>query len=171
MIARVMYSSILQQHSNTSPKLLYSFLLARSMGGGPRTFPSCINKWQWKHPHEKKAKEKEKRDISPSRNSSTKLESDLKSGPNSPGNPIPGSLRILIIRLTTPCSPKTTSKPSERSNGKIDKENAYVSCMFFVHHILFKYRKKKAKKRTIILFLLRYYYVNIICLDSMILAF
>ena len=62
-IARVMYSSILQQHSNTSPKLLYSFLLAHSMEGGPRTFPSCINKWQWKHPHEKKAKEKKKRHL------------------------------------------------------------------------------------------------------------
>lgn len=31
------------------------------MGGGPRTFPGGINKWQWKRLHEKKAKEKEKR--------------------------------------------------------------------------------------------------------------
>ncbi|KAJ0106254.1 hypothetical protein Patl1_18745 [Pistacia atlantica] len=31
------------------------------MGGGPRTFPGGLNKWQWKRMHEKKAKEKEKR--------------------------------------------------------------------------------------------------------------
>lgn len=31
------------------------------MGGGPRTFPGGINKWQWKRLHEKKAREKEKR--------------------------------------------------------------------------------------------------------------
>ncbi|GKU95296.1 hypothetical protein SLEP1_g8673 [Rubroshorea leprosula] len=31
------------------------------MGGGPRTFPGGLNKWQWKRLHEKKAKEKEKR--------------------------------------------------------------------------------------------------------------
>lgn len=33
----------------------------RPMGGGPRTFPGGLNKWQWKRLHEKKAKEKEKR--------------------------------------------------------------------------------------------------------------
>ncbi|KAF5205106.1 Atp-dependent rna helicase [Thalictrum thalictroides] len=31
------------------------------MGGGPRTFPGGINKWQWKRMHEKKAKEKERK--------------------------------------------------------------------------------------------------------------
>lgn len=31
------------------------------MGGGPRTFPGGLNKWQWKRLHEKKAREKEKR--------------------------------------------------------------------------------------------------------------
>ncbi|CAI0557144.1 unnamed protein product [Linum tenue] len=31
------------------------------MGGGPRTFPGGLNKWQWKRLHEKKASEKEKR--------------------------------------------------------------------------------------------------------------
>lgn len=31
------------------------------MGGGPRTFPGGLNKWQWKRMHEKKAREKEKR--------------------------------------------------------------------------------------------------------------
>ncbi|KAF3791889.1 DEAD-box ATP-dependent RNA helicase 48 [Nymphaea thermarum] len=30
------------------------------MGGGPRTFPGGLNKWQWKRMHEKKAREKEK---------------------------------------------------------------------------------------------------------------
>ena len=57
---------------------------------------------------------------------------------------------------------------SEKSNGKIDKKYDCVSCIFSVHHIL--YKKKKAKKRTIILFLLRCYFVNIIRLDSMIFA-
>ncbi|KAK6935359.1 DEAD/DEAH box helicase domain [Dillenia turbinata] len=31
------------------------------MGGGPRTFPGGLNKWQWKRFHEKKAKEKQKK--------------------------------------------------------------------------------------------------------------
>lgn len=31
------------------------------MGGGPRTFPGGLNKWQWKRLHEKKARDKEKR--------------------------------------------------------------------------------------------------------------
>ena len=53
-----------------------------------------------------------RRDFSTTRNSSTKPESDRKSGPNSLGNPFPNSLRIRIIRITTPCPPKTTSKPS-----------------------------------------------------------
>ncbi|KAK1409047.1 hypothetical protein QVD17_41319 [Tagetes erecta] len=31
------------------------------MGGGPRTFPGGLNKWQWKRLHEKQARQKEKR--------------------------------------------------------------------------------------------------------------
>uniref|UniRef100_A0A1S3ZUU9 ATP-dependent RNA helicase n=3 Tax=Nicotiana TaxID=4085 RepID=A0A1S3ZUU9_TOBAC len=41
--------------------LHYSFTFHRSMGGGPRTFPGGLNKWQWKRLHEKKARDKEKR--------------------------------------------------------------------------------------------------------------
>ncbi|KAA8522380.1 hypothetical protein F0562_013259 [Nyssa sinensis] len=44
-----MYSAILlREHSRTSRKLLYSLAFIRSMGGGPRTFPGGLNKWQWK---------------------------------------------------------------------------------------------------------------------------
>ncbi|XP_048501107.1 DEAD-box ATP-dependent RNA helicase 48 isoform X2 [Beta vulgaris subsp. vulgaris] len=39
----------------------FSLLWARPMGGGPRTFPGGLNKWQWKRLHEKKARDKEKR--------------------------------------------------------------------------------------------------------------
>ncbi|CAA0820516.1 Putative DEAD-box ATP-dependent RNA helicase 33 [Striga hermonthica] len=43
-------------------KALYNQLVfLRRMGGGPRTFPGGLNKWQWKRMHEKKAREKEKR--------------------------------------------------------------------------------------------------------------
>ncbi|CAN1312608.1 Putative DEAD-box ATP-dependent RNA helicase 33 [Linum perenne] len=42
-------------------ELLGSRLFVRFMGGGPRTFPGGLNKWQWKRLHEKKAREKEKR--------------------------------------------------------------------------------------------------------------
>ncbi|KAE9459548.1 hypothetical protein C3L33_08564, partial [Rhododendron williamsianum] len=57
-----MYSSILRRpNSTTSPPLLHSLTFLRPMGGGPRTFPGGLNKWQWKRMHEKKAKEKEKR--------------------------------------------------------------------------------------------------------------
>ncbi|KAG9148830.1 hypothetical protein Leryth_026185 [Lithospermum erythrorhizon] len=33
----------------------------RLMGGGPRTFPGGLNKWQWKRMHQKKASQKEQR--------------------------------------------------------------------------------------------------------------
>ncbi|KAI8546353.1 hypothetical protein RHMOL_Rhmol07G0110200 [Rhododendron molle] len=57
-----MYSSILRRPNSTnSPPLLHSLTFLRHMGGGPRTFPGGLNKWQWKRMHEKKAKEKEKR--------------------------------------------------------------------------------------------------------------
>ncbi|KAL5718405.1 RNA helicase [Ranunculus cassubicifolius] len=55
-----MFSSLL--HSNSKPfsnVLHYSLTFLRSMGGGPRTFPGGLNKWQWKRMHEKKAKTKE----------------------------------------------------------------------------------------------------------------
>ncbi|GAB4856888.1 hypothetical protein Ancab_014806 [Ancistrocladus abbreviatus] len=51
-----------QQRSKVSTHyLLYSLSPVRFMGGGPRTFPGGINKWQWKRLHEKKAREKEKK--------------------------------------------------------------------------------------------------------------
>ncbi|KAH9620795.1 hypothetical protein KSS87_012564 [Heliosperma pusillum] len=42
-------------------KVEWSLIWARPMGGGPRTFPGGLNKWQWKRLHEKKAIDKEKR--------------------------------------------------------------------------------------------------------------
>ncbi|CAH2075734.1 unnamed protein product [Thlaspi arvense] len=54
-------SIILREHSLTFPRLLCSLTFLRYMGGGPRTFPGGLNKWQWKRLHEKKAREKEKR--------------------------------------------------------------------------------------------------------------
>ncbi|XP_059640204.1 probable DEAD-box ATP-dependent RNA helicase 48 [Cornus florida] len=58
-----MYSSILflRERSRTFQNLLYTLTFVRSMGGGPRTFPGGLNKWQWKRLHEKKAREKEKK--------------------------------------------------------------------------------------------------------------
>ncbi|KAK7318272.1 hypothetical protein RJT34_02971 [Clitoria ternatea] len=35
--------------------------LIRNMGGGPRTFPGGVNKWQWKRMHEKRARDKQNR--------------------------------------------------------------------------------------------------------------
>ncbi|KAJ0265725.1 DEAD-box ATP-dependent RNA helicase 48 [Hirschfeldia incana] len=51
-----MYSTILRERSGS---LWRSLILSRNMGGGPRTFPGGLNKWQWKRMHEKKAREKE----------------------------------------------------------------------------------------------------------------
>ncbi|KAI4315393.1 hypothetical protein L6164_028208 [Bauhinia variegata] len=56
-----MYSSILSERPRTLSKLLCSFILARDMGGGPRTFPGGVNKWKWKRMHEKRARDKERR--------------------------------------------------------------------------------------------------------------
>ncbi|KAF5734482.1 DEA(D/H)-box RNA helicase family protein isoform 1 [Tripterygium wilfordii] len=56
-----LYSLILLQRSRTVSDCLRTRILSRAMGGGPRTFPGGLNKWQWKRLHEKKAKEKEKR--------------------------------------------------------------------------------------------------------------
>ncbi|KAK9094633.1 hypothetical protein Scep_026102 [Stephania cephalantha] len=52
---------LIRQRSRTLAKLLCNLSFHRSMGGGPRTFPGGLNKWQWKRMHEKKAKEKERR--------------------------------------------------------------------------------------------------------------
>ncbi|XP_056174100.1 probable DEAD-box ATP-dependent RNA helicase 48 isoform X2 [Syzygium oleosum] len=62
-----MLSSLLREHRFRLSSLLEcsgslsSVIFSRSMGGGPRTFPGGLNKWQWKRMHEKKAREKEKR--------------------------------------------------------------------------------------------------------------
>ncbi|XP_042510421.1 putative DEAD-box ATP-dependent RNA helicase 33 [Macadamia integrifolia] len=56
-----MNSSRPRVSSSTMSKLLCSLSFIRSMGGGPRTFPGGLNKWQWKRMHEKKAKEKERK--------------------------------------------------------------------------------------------------------------
>ncbi|WOG90263.1 hypothetical protein DCAR_0209506 [Daucus carota subsp. sativus] len=49
----------LLEHSKPLPRLLQTLTSVRHMGGGPRTFPGGLNKWQWKRLHEKKAREKE----------------------------------------------------------------------------------------------------------------
>ncbi|XP_058108021.1 probable DEAD-box ATP-dependent RNA helicase 48 [Magnolia sinica] len=55
-------SLLLLERSRTFSNLLRSnFSFIRRMGGGPRTFPGGLNKWQWKRLHEKKAKEKEQK--------------------------------------------------------------------------------------------------------------
>jgi hypothetical protein len=59
-----MASSILLKRQNAIAKLLRPppilAVQSRSMGGGPRTFPGGLNKWQWKRMHEKRAREKER---------------------------------------------------------------------------------------------------------------
>ncbi|XP_062074257.1 probable DEAD-box ATP-dependent RNA helicase 48 [Humulus lupulus] len=55
-----MFFSILLERPKTISKLFSNLILTRPMGGGPRTFPGGLNKWQWKRMHEKRAKEKEK---------------------------------------------------------------------------------------------------------------
>ncbi|ESQ29045.1 hypothetical protein EUTSA_v10023287mg [Eutrema salsugineum] len=54
-----MYSFILRERSRSFTGSLWSRIFSRNMGGGPRTFPGGLNKWQWKRMHEKKAREKE----------------------------------------------------------------------------------------------------------------
>ncbi|KAI4326983.1 hypothetical protein L6164_019492 [Bauhinia variegata] len=56
-----MYSSILSERPRIISKLLCTFILARNMGGGPRTFPGGVSKWKWKRMHEKRARDKERR--------------------------------------------------------------------------------------------------------------
>ncbi|KAL9350006.1 hypothetical protein Peur_057261 [Populus x canadensis] len=55
-----MYPSLFRRSKFLSEQLR-SRIFIRLMGGGPRSFPGGVNKWQWKRLHEKKAKEKEKR--------------------------------------------------------------------------------------------------------------
>ncbi|XP_025015532.2 probable DEAD-box ATP-dependent RNA helicase 48 [Ricinus communis] len=57
-----MYTSIsvILRRSKTVSDHLQTRIFTRLMGGGPRTFPGGLNKWQWKRLHEKRAKEKEK---------------------------------------------------------------------------------------------------------------
>ncbi|KAF6133944.1 hypothetical protein GIB67_040708 [Kingdonia uniflora] len=50
-----------RNRSATLTKLLCNISFTRTMGGGPRTFPGGLNKWQWKRMHEKKAQEKERK--------------------------------------------------------------------------------------------------------------
>ncbi|KAM4074014.1 hypothetical protein ACB094_10G062600 [Castanea mollissima] len=56
-----MSPSILLERHRALSKLLCNLIFTRDMGGGPRTFPGGVNKWQWKRMHEKRAREKEKR--------------------------------------------------------------------------------------------------------------
>ncbi|GLT67826.1 hypothetical protein SLA2020_401050 [Shorea laevis] len=56
-----MFLAAVVQRSKNLSYHQWSRLFSRPMGGGPRTFPGGLNKWQWKRLHEKKAKEKEKR--------------------------------------------------------------------------------------------------------------
>ncbi|RWW74131.1 hypothetical protein BHE74_00017935 [Ensete ventricosum] len=53
--------AVLRERSRALPKLLSHLGLLRFMGGGPRTFPGGLNKWQYKRMHEKMAREKERR--------------------------------------------------------------------------------------------------------------
>ncbi|KAK2634136.1 hypothetical protein Ddye_028928 [Dipteronia dyeriana] len=55
-------ASLLLRRSKPATNIIsFIRIFSRQMGGGPRTFPGGLNKWQWKRMHEKKAKEKEKR--------------------------------------------------------------------------------------------------------------
>lgn len=57
-----MSTSLLLQRSIPLTKTLsFARIFTRPMGGGPRTFPGGLNKWQWKRLHEKKARDKERR--------------------------------------------------------------------------------------------------------------
>ncbi|KAK4801191.1 hypothetical protein SAY86_021678 [Trapa natans] len=63
-IYREMLSFLLRERSRRLHGLIQcsgTVIFSRSMGGGPRTFPGGLNKWQWKRMHEKRAREKEKK--------------------------------------------------------------------------------------------------------------
>ncbi|XP_072967753.1 DEAD-box ATP-dependent RNA helicase 48-like [Typha angustifolia] len=53
--------SLLRHRSRHLRLLLSNLSLSRSMGGGPRTFPGGLSKWQYKRMHEKLAREKERK--------------------------------------------------------------------------------------------------------------
>ncbi|KAH7669475.1 RNA helicase protein [Dioscorea alata] len=53
-------SAALRERQRTLVKLLCNLSHSRAMGGGPRTFPGGLNKWQYKRMHEKMAREKER---------------------------------------------------------------------------------------------------------------
>ncbi|KAK6137512.1 hypothetical protein DH2020_028765 [Rehmannia glutinosa] len=61
------------------------------MGGGPRTFPGGLNKWQWKRMHEKKAREKEKRLLDQEKQVyQARIRSEIRSKLAAADNPLPG---------------------------------------------------------------------------------
>ncbi|XP_039134358.1 LOW QUALITY PROTEIN: probable DEAD-box ATP-dependent RNA helicase 48 [Dioscorea cayenensis subsp. rotundata] len=53
-------SAALRERQRILVKLLCNLSHSRAMGGGPRTFPGGLNKWQYKRMHEKMAREKER---------------------------------------------------------------------------------------------------------------
>ncbi|KAL0324321.1 UNVERIFIED_CONTAM: putative DEAD-box ATP-dependent RNA helicase 48 [Sesamum calycinum] len=62
------------------------------MGGGPRTFPGGLNKWQWKRMHEKKAREKEKRLLEQEKQVyQARIRSEIRAKLVSAENPVTGS--------------------------------------------------------------------------------
>ncbi|KAJ0966712.1 hypothetical protein J5N97_023629 [Dioscorea zingiberensis] len=54
-------AAALRERQRTLLKLLCNLSHPRAMGGGPRTSPGGLNKWQYKRMHEKMAREKERR--------------------------------------------------------------------------------------------------------------
>ncbi|KAJ0559139.1 putative RNA helicase [Helianthus annuus] len=56
-----MSSSTIFHHRSRTIFRHHSLTILRHMGGGPRTFPGGLNKWQWKRLHEKQARQKEQR--------------------------------------------------------------------------------------------------------------
>ncbi|CAA7399070.1 unnamed protein product [Spirodela intermedia] len=55
------WSVVLRERWKILSKISATLTAVRSMGGGPRTFPGGLNKWQFKRMHEKMAREKERR--------------------------------------------------------------------------------------------------------------
>ncbi|KAL0312630.1 UNVERIFIED_CONTAM: putative DEAD-box ATP-dependent RNA helicase 48 [Sesamum radiatum] len=74
-----------------SRTLHHRFTFLRCMGGGPRTFPGGLNKWQWKRMHEKKAREKEKRLLEQEKQVyQARIRSEIRSKLASAENPVTG---------------------------------------------------------------------------------
>ncbi|PIN15376.1 ATP-dependent RNA helicase pitchoune [Handroanthus impetiginosus] len=77
---------------NTSKTLHNRLTFLRRMGGGPRTFPGGLNKWQWKRMHEKKAREKEKRLLEQEKQVyQARIRSEIRAKISSAESPISGS--------------------------------------------------------------------------------